>query len=428
MLGFRSLMTMVAGLAIGLTAVVLPQRAQAVYGAADNAPAASLLIPYFEVDLSNTNGRNTLISVANSSATAVLGNAVVWSDQGVPLVSFMIYFTGYDIQTISVRDVLNGLLPRTSTDGQDPTDTISPQGPLSQDINFASCTGVLPYSAGAVTTYGSSLFTPADLRSMLIGGSPASVPGFCAGTNRGDNIARGYITVDTFNSCIPTAFPSDVVYPQLITNQNVLHGDFFLVNPSTQLMVGAPAVAVEANIGQPPAPGAYTFYSRNNGFNASDAREPLPTTWRAGVENGSSELLVWRDPKVNTGLRNCAVAPAYGSLPIGDARGTTAYGTDTEPYGITANTGVAPDVSQRIAVSATPLTGLPAADTKLGWLNLSFNHGIAQASGQPVADPAAAQSWVITLRRPEGSGLFNLAVPATAMDTGLQANHNHPLD
>ena len=49
------------------------------------------------------------------------------------------------MQTINLRDILaNGILPRTASDGQDPADTISPQGPFSQDINFASCTGLLP--------------------------------------------------------------------------------------------------------------------------------------------------------------------------------------------------------------------------------------------------------------------------------------------
>ena len=42
-----------------------------------------------------------------------------------------------------MRDVfVDGKLPRTASDGQDPADTISPQGAASQDINFASC-GVL---------------------------------------------------------------------------------------------------------------------------------------------------------------------------------------------------------------------------------------------------------------------------------------------
>ena len=70
---------------------------------------------------------------------------MVWSDLSVPVLDFNVYLTGYDVQTINLRDILvNGILPRTASAGQDPTDTISPKGAFSQDINFASCTGLLP--------------------------------------------------------------------------------------------------------------------------------------------------------------------------------------------------------------------------------------------------------------------------------------------
>ena len=63
-----------------------------------------------------------------------------------PTLDFDIYLTGYDVQTINLRDIfVAGNLPRTASVGQDPDDDISPQGPVSQDINFASC-GTLPHS------------------------------------------------------------------------------------------------------------------------------------------------------------------------------------------------------------------------------------------------------------------------------------------
>src|SRR6187549_255511 len=127
---------------IGLLAV--GQGAQAVIATVDDVPAATLLLPYFEVDLANENGVNTLFSINNASATAILAHVVLWTDLSVPTFDFNIYLTGYDVQTISIRDIFHGIVPRTASDGQDPTDTISPQGTFSQDINFASCTGQLP--------------------------------------------------------------------------------------------------------------------------------------------------------------------------------------------------------------------------------------------------------------------------------------------
>src|SRR4051812_12596807 len=113
--------------------------AWAVICTVDDVPAATLLLPYFEVNLDDMWGVDTVFSVNNASATAVLAHVVVWSDLSVPVLDFNIYLTGYDVQTINLRDVLHGTLPRTASDIQDPTDTISPQGAFSQDISFASC-------------------------------------------------------------------------------------------------------------------------------------------------------------------------------------------------------------------------------------------------------------------------------------------------
>ena len=80
---------------------------------------------------------NTLFSINNASATAVLAHVTLWTDESVPTLDFDIYLTGYDIQTISMCDIFHGVVPVTASAGQDPNDTISPKGPVSQDINFA---------------------------------------------------------------------------------------------------------------------------------------------------------------------------------------------------------------------------------------------------------------------------------------------------
>src|SRR5439155_9825986 len=110
----------------------------------DDVPAATLLLPYFEVSpCSDPNGVTTLFSINNASATAVLAHVVVWSDLSVPVLDFNVYLTGYDVQTINLWDILHsGVMPRTASAGQDPGDAISPKGTFSQDINFASCSGL----------------------------------------------------------------------------------------------------------------------------------------------------------------------------------------------------------------------------------------------------------------------------------------------
>src|SRR6185295_9187214 len=199
--------------------------ARAVICTIDQVPAATLLLPHFEVDLDHLWGVNTLFSINNASASAVLAHVVLWSDLSVPTFDFNIYLTGYDIQTVSVRDIFAGTVPRTASAGQDPGDTISPKGLFSQDINFASCTGQLPpppVPASFVT----------HNRASHTGQFSAILTG-CAGRDLGDHIARGYITIDTVNNCT-LRFPGDAGYFASggngdATNQNVLWGDYFFV-------------------------------------------------------------------------------------------------------------------------------------------------------------------------------------------------------
>src|SRR5829696_7210671 len=182
----------------GLLALAGP--AAATIGTIDNVPAATLMLPYFEVDLEDAQGVNTLFSINNSAASAVLTKVVVWSDQGIPVLNFNLYLTGYDVQTISLRDVLaDGKLPRTASAGQDPTDTFSPKGTLSQDADFPSCAD-MPFPSVAI----SNSFR-AHLQAWLTGAESPETHN-CAGAKVGlaggkQHIARGYVTVDTVSAC-----------------------------------------------------------------------------------------------------------------------------------------------------------------------------------------------------------------------------------
>ena len=108
-------------------------------------PAASLLLPYFEVNLDNRSAATTMLSINDASATAILAHVVIWSDLSVPVLQFNVYLTGYDVYRLNLQSLLlDETQPRTASAGQDPDDTISPKGQFCQDINFASCTGQLP--------------------------------------------------------------------------------------------------------------------------------------------------------------------------------------------------------------------------------------------------------------------------------------------
>jgi hypothetical protein len=416
-----------------LCLLALAGSASAVICTIDTVPAATLLLPYFEVDLGNANGQTTLFSVNNASASAVLAHVVVWSDLSVPVLDFNIYLTGYDVQTINLRDVLAGALPRTASDGQDPTDTISPQGAFSQDINFASCSGLLPAPQ-----------LPASfvdhLRLSLTGQASPVLGNLCAGRALGDNIARGYITVDTVNNCT-LRFPGDPGYfGGDATDANVLWGDYFYVNTAQNFADGNPLVHIEASAVNPETSvaGQYTFYGRYDGWTAVDHREPLATNFAAryvtgGTFDGGTSLLVWRDSKVNQGPFACPAVPGLRPswYPLGQ-EGIVIFDEEEQPQ-----------VAQSFPVSPQPpqngLIPFPAEAQRtlvggaslpvpfdFGWLYLDLNTVVTAAGSNPPEDPAAAQAWV-TIEM-QAQGRFSVGFDAIQLDSACTANHFTPGD
>jgi hypothetical protein len=389
----------------------------AVIGTIDNVPAATLLLPYFEVDLDHADGATTLFSVNNASAGAVLAHVVVWSDLSVPVLDFNLYLTGYDVQTINLRDLLiRGMLPRTASDGQDPQDTISPQGSSSQDINFASCSGQLPPPALPASFL-------SHLQSALTGQASAVLGNRCAGRDLGDRIARGYVTVDTVNNCT-LRFPGDTGYFAAggtgdATDQNVLWGDYFYIDAAAGSAAGETLVHIEADSVNPEtsAVGGYTFYGRYVGWTAIDHREALADEFalrylNGGVFDGGTELIVWRDSKVLQGAFACPAAaglrPAW--FPLGQ-QGLVIFdeeenmvGTGSFPFSPVPPVDLItpfPAETQRVVVDSSALP-LPF---DFGWLSLDLDTMVAAAGNNPPEDPTAmaAQAWVTVLVTGSGS-------------------------
>jgi hypothetical protein len=422
------------GIALLLLLSLCPlQSAHAVIGTLDNVPAATLLYPYFEVDLSNATGKTTVIGVHNTSATAILVRATIWSNTGVPLYDFNIYLTGYDSQSFDMRDILvNGVLPQTASAGQDPTDTISPHGPLSQDINFASCTGQLPYSTPIVPAFRT------ELQNMLTGkASVTEFPGQCVGTNAGDNIARGYLTMDTVNSCtstfIPTSIPLSTYFDGNIfmTEQNVLLGDYMLINQAQHVLTMNNAAAIEADNNNPQTTtsGLYTFYGRFVNWTATDRRESLPTEWNVSGDTGSSSMIAWRDPKVsNPGPFSCATGKPNWA-PLGQG-GTCSFQSSQglcffDRAGIYTPIPTAPTASNPsppplpnfapVATQVVPLnnTAMLLPPVKMGLLDINLNTTVAAAGPVPPVDPTSQQSLIVLLNTNENLASLSSGLVAT---------------
>ena len=158
----------------GLLMMPTPGSAQCEVG---GKAGSSLLFPFFEVDLSSDAGLTGLISLNNESNTATMTRVIVWTDWGIPVLAFDVYLLPRDVQTMNIRDLLNGVIPSTGT-GAD----------LS---SFTNCNVVPPFHANPAL---------APLQSSQLKAYLTGVPGpgdaLCAGESYGDNHARGYITVD----------------------------------------------------------------------------------------------------------------------------------------------------------------------------------------------------------------------------------------
>lgn len=381
---------------------------------ADPVPGATLLFPYFEVDLASSTSRNTLLSWHASGASALLTHVTVWTDLGYPVLSFNVYLTGYDVVSFDLRDALqNGNLPVTASAGQDPTNTISPKGPYSQDINYASCNGQIPYPRPVLNPSYAG-----DLRAVLSGGPASYLSGKCAGFNHGDAIARGYVTVDTVNNCTQRV-PGNAGYfgNGDATNQNSLVGEYFLVDKGNALMHQGEGVALEASGSDPrtSTSGNYTFYGRQVSWDASDNREPLPTTWAIDTTAERTDAIVWRDPKVPVSPFTCGTSYPAG-FPLGQ-ESALLFDNQELPQAMSPAAPF-PLAAQRVTL------GLPASG-KSAWAYLGLSYLSPDAGSVPPADQAADQAYVAVLQYPE-SGITSTGSGAISLDSGQNARHVHP--
>ena len=381
--------------------------ARAAVGTADTVPAATLLLPYFEVDLGNENGPQTAIRLTNASATAILLKVVLWTDYGVPTYNFPVYQPGFASTDIDLRLLFKGVPPVTASAGQDPTDKISPKGSQSQDINFASCTGKLPLTmlpAATVTA----------LRNAHTGQSSTLLGGNCGGAAHGDNVARGYITIDLVNNCT-VRIPGDPGYFQSggsgdVTNQNLLTGSVVYLDRSQNVAFSEPLVSVESAPGYGGSggsnyaipltngPGANTFYGRYSSFAAADNREALASISQGrylngGVFSNGTDLVVWRDPGVVVTPFVCGGAPA--GFPLGQNE-VLAFDEQEHFSAVTGNP--FPYAAQKVSsASLTPFT--------FGYFRLNLT--------LPGGDPAVAgrqQSYVSM--RYSSAGIYGGSLPA----------------
>lgn len=71
-------------------------------------PAATLLLPYFEVDFRAPSGvrETTVFTITNTTNLPQAVQVTLWTDYDYPVLAFNIFLTGYDVQSINLYDVI----------------------------------------------------------------------------------------------------------------------------------------------------------------------------------------------------------------------------------------------------------------------------------------------------------------------------------
>lgn len=395
-------------LALLLTATAAPAATTAAAPCAlDRPPAATLLLPYFEVDLDGS--ATTLLAFGNARREATLARVTLWSDMGVPVLAYDVYLTGWDVETINLRDVLAGTLSPTATPLADPGDQISPQGEFSEEADFPGCEAALPPPPlGAAFA--------AHVRAAL-SGVPSGLSGTCFGFPHGDGHARGYVTVDVVEACgAPPPGAEGAGETAALGAANVLWGDYLLVDPVENRASGAALLRLEAD-GELFAGAERTFYATRGAGDGADAREPLPSIWatrflaHAGTDT-HTDFLYWRDPGVPSEDFECG-ALDFGEHPwyTGAAGQTVIFDEEENALGVPGCPILCPP-----PVADGPFVlhaGRVAAGSEAFPVHFDFGWIYADFSDPGIGQPIA-QAWLGSLMGAEDR--FSAVSDATPLD------------
>lgn len=360
-------------------------------------PAATLLLPYFEVDLTSSGGTTTRLSITNVTNVPRIAHVTLWTDRAYPVIGFNIYLTGYDLQVIDLYDVIAaGVVASPTGTGTAPVRRGRFSDPNPQLDPCVSFPGLLPPE---YITRMRDAFTTGRIRDV------------CGLVGSQHNDAIGYATIDVIGTCAPTGVAEREYWTRHLRYDNVLVGDYEIVTPNRELAQGGPLVHIRAipEGGTPElrraAPVTFdagfgrTFYGRHQPADAPrlDGRQPLPARFAARwIQGGPNQfrtaLKIWRESAVR------ADAPCAAF-----ARNDDLAATEIVRFDENENAAGAVPIS-RLIVTDPPLSRLDpvsitsVADTDVypqltngataGWLALNLD--------MEPNDGEVAQSWVIS--------------------------------
>src|SRR3954453_10987996 len=378
------------------------------------APAATLLLPYFEVDLDPAGtGQTTIFTVTNVFYRPQVAHVTLWTDHGYPVMAFNLYLGGYDVQSISIRQILvdRTIASPSGTSSNSPVGALSARtNPnLRSPLDCAVLPGVLPESVIA------------PVRDALTKGVfPNPLGGSCSDVGDVHTQAIGYATIDVVASCTNRLPTDPLYYTNDLLFDNVLIGDYQQIAPhpagersaldaGVNPLVHIRAVPEGGGAGSNVASGLpYTFYDRYTPASnrTLDRRQPLPATFAARFVQGGpgtfrTNLNIWRE---GVGSGSCTDAAASARMDVADV---VRFDEHENPFSF----GGGPSVpSARLPAtsstsSSNSLYPFLASSDLGGWFYLNLNNGgsttysanvggLAPIGSTTKVGPRSSQNWV----------------------------------
>jgi hypothetical protein len=360
-------------------------------------PAATLLLPYFEVDLDDPNAETTLVTITNVSNLDAVARVTLWTDRGYPVFSFNVYLTGYDVQPLNLYDILGrGLVAPDEGTGTAVSrrEHFSDPNPA---LDLANC-AQLP-----------AALTATDLARIQSAFTTGVIPGECDEAGGVHDNATGYATIDVVGNCSTNTPRERAYWNSDLRYDNVLLGDYEQLDSVENYAQGGPLVHIRA-IPEGGTPRSRrpseefgfprTFYAR---YTDRDGRQPLPAQFAARWTSGTS-LKIWREGRAGVNA-SCDDYAADENLAVADVvvfddqeNGSSAEGRVELPA--TTKAGVADSRFPQLANGASS-----------GWMYLNLDR-----SGR---DAVASQAWVVASTRTEGR--YSSDVDAVALGNGCSA-------
>jgi hypothetical protein len=375
-------------------------------------PAATLLLPYFDVDINTpiTTATTTIFTIINTSREQHIARVTIWTDLAYPVLTFDLLLTGYEARSINLYDVIvRGFFLRAGDEACGDTSRFIPQAILN-DLGTALTTGHT-LSCGLATV----------------------------GSRHTDAI--GFVTIDTVATC-GTTMPNDPAYYNELLYDNVLTGDYEWIAPlyftGANYAGGNPLVHIRAIPEGGPAGVVtktnlpYTFYDLYTprgtaDSRAMDRRQPLPHAFIARYIQGgagafNTELRIWREGVVPPGAACTSYKENAGSAM--KSAEIVRFDEHENPT-IFASAIIADPVIPRLpfpTISSTPTSSgnfppLSISGDLGGFLYLNLDNVTPSPNASTKPGTAhATQNWVIVSMKAQGR--FQTAVDATPLANG----------